>query len=60
MARKFCSLAFFAVVLGLPGLPCLGQEVLSHVQKQQERYTLSLDLEFSRKSGNPLEGTLFR
>ena len=58
MARKFCSLVFFAVVLASPGLPCLGQEVLTQVQKQQERYTISLDLEFSRKSGNSLDGTL--
>jgi S1-C subfamily serine protease len=55
---KFCSLVVFAVVLCLPGPRCAGQEVLSQVQKQQERYTLSLDLEFSRKSGNSLEGTL--
>ena len=58
MAKKFCGLAFLAVVLCLPGPRCLGQEVLSQVQKQQERYTVSLDLEFSRKSGNSMEGTL--
>lgn len=58
MARKFCSLVVFAVALYLPGPRCAGQEVLSQVQRQQERYTLSLDLEFSRKSGNYLEGTL--
>lgn len=58
MARRFFGFVFFAVVLCLPGPLCVGQEVLSQVQKQQERYTLSLDLEFSRKSGNSLEGTL--
>lgn len=58
MVRKFCGLAFFVTVLCLPGPPCAGQGLLSHVQKQQERYTLSLDLEFSRKSGNSLDGTL--
>lgn len=58
MARKFCGFVFFAVVLCLPGPRCVGQEVLSQVQKQLERNTLSLDLEFSRKNGNPLEGTL--
>jgi S1-C subfamily serine protease len=58
MARKFCGVVFFAVVLALPGLRCAGQEVPSQVQKQQERYTLSLDLEFSRKNGNSLEGPL--
>lgn len=58
MAGKFCSLVFFAVVLCLPGPRCAGQEILSQVQKQQERYTLSLDLEFNRKSGHSLEGAL--
>lgn len=58
MARKFFGFVFFAVVLCLPGVRCAGQQVLSQVQKQQERYTLSLDLEFSRKGGSPLEGTL--
>jgi S1-C subfamily serine protease len=58
MVRKFCGLVFFALVVCLPGPPCLGQEVFSQVQKQQERYTVSLDLEFSRKSGNSLDGTL--
>lgn len=62
MARKFCSLVFLTVALYLPGPRCAGQEVrqevLSQVKKQQERYTLSLDLEISRKSGDYLEGTL--
>ena len=58
MARKVCSLVVFLILLCLPGPRCAGQEVLSQVQKQQERYTLSLDLEISRKSGNVLEGTL--
>jgi hypothetical protein len=58
MARKFFGFVFFAVVLCLPGIRCAGQEVLGEVQKQQERYTLSLDLEFSKKGGSSLEGTL--
>jgi S1-C subfamily serine protease len=58
MTRKICSFVFFAVVVCLPGLRCDGQNVLSQVQKQQERYTLSVELEFSRKSSNSLEGSL--
>ena len=58
MARKVCGFVLFAIVLCLPGQRCAGQEVLGEVQKQQERYTLSLDLEFSRKGGSSLEGTL--
>ena len=58
MAIKFCALVFFALALCLPGPRCAGQEVLNKVQKQRERYSLSLDLEFSRKNGNSLEGTL--
>jgi hypothetical protein len=58
MTRTFCGIVFFAVLFCLPGSDCLGQEVLSQVQKQQERYTVSLDLEFNRKTANSLEGTL--
>jgi S1-C subfamily serine protease len=57
MTRTFCGFVFLAVILCLPAPQCLGQQ-LSRVQKQQERNTLSLDLEFSKKSGNTLEGTL--
>jgi S1-C subfamily serine protease len=58
MVRSFCAFVFLAIVLGLPGSQCAGQEVLKHVQKQQERYTISLDLEFSRKNANVMEDTL--
>jgi hypothetical protein len=58
MARTLFGFIFFAVVLCLPGTRCAGQEVLGEVQKRQERYTVSLDLEFSRKGGSSLEGTL--
>jgi S1-C subfamily serine protease len=58
MLGKFWVVVFFAVVLYLPGPRCAAQETLKRVQKQQERNTLSLDLEFSRKSANSLEGTL--
>ena len=57
MAGKFCGFVFFAIVLSLPAPPCAAQEALTRVQKQQERNTVSLDLEFS-KSGDALEGTL--
>jgi S1-C subfamily serine protease len=58
MVRSFCAFVFLAIVLGLPGPQCAGQEVPKHVQKQQERYTISLDLEFSRKNANVMEDTL--
>jgi S1-C subfamily serine protease len=58
MFRKLCGFAFFAIVLCLPGPRCVGQAGLGQVQKQQERYTLSLDLEFSRKRGSTLDDTL--
>lgn len=57
MVRSFGGFVLFAVVLCLSGPQCLGQE-LHKVQKQRERYSISLDLEFSRKNGNSLDGTL--
>ena len=58
MFRSLCGFVFFAAVLCLPGPQCAGQEVPKHIQKQQERYTISLDLEFSRKNANVMEDTL--
>jgi S1-C subfamily serine protease len=58
MAKKICGFALFAIVLCLTVPKCAGQESAHKVQKQQERNTLSLDLEFTRKGGNSLEGTL--
>ena len=58
MAKSIFSFMLLAVVLYLPAPKCVAQKRDNHVQKQQERYTLSLDLEFGRKSGSALEGTL--
>ncbi len=58
MARKFCGFTFLAVVLFVLPPGCEGQDFALQVQKQQERSTVSLDLEFSRKNGNSLDGTL--
>lgn len=58
MARKLATIVLFATVLYLPAPPSTGQEVTRQVQKQQERYTVSLELEFTKKRGSLLEGTL--
>jgi S1-C subfamily serine protease len=58
VAKSIFNLILLAIVLYLPAPECVAQKKENHVQKQQEPYTLSLDLEFSRKSGNALEGTL--
>ncbi|MFL6207767.1 MAG: serine protease [Pyrinomonadaceae bacterium] len=55
MERKIYGFVFLAMLLSLPGPKCAAQTTASDVLKQQERYSLSLDLEFSRKKGNPLE-----
>jgi S1-C subfamily serine protease len=55
MERKIHSFVFLAMLLSLLALTCAAQTTASDVLKQQERYSLSLDLEFSRKNGNPLE-----
>jgi hypothetical protein len=58
MGKKICGVALFAIVVFLMVPQCAGQESTHLVQKQQERYTLSLDLEFTKKGGSSLEGTL--
>jgi Trypsin-like peptidase domain len=55
MERKTRSLAFLAVVISLLVPTCLGQDTADQVLKQQAPYTLSLELEFTRKNQNPLQ-----
>ena len=54
MKSKLCSLTCIAVFLLLTPV-CLADKNRSKILKQQERYTLSLELEFSKKQQNPLE-----
>ncbi len=55
MKRKLCSLTCIAAILLITPV-CLAEKRNSNkILKQQERYTLSLELEFSKKSQNPLE-----
>lgn len=54
MKSKLCSLTCIAVFLLLTPV-CLADKKSSKILKQQERYTLSLELEFSKKQQNPLE-----
>ena len=53
MKSKLCSLTCIAVFLLLTPV-CLADKKSSKMLKQQERYTLSLELEFSKKQQNPL------
>lgn len=53
--RKIHCFVFLAMLLAPLAPKCVAQTTASDVLKQQERYSLSLDLEFSRKKGNPLE-----
>src|SRR5215470_3568826 len=56
MKSKLCSLTCMAAILLLaPVCVADSNKSQSKVLKQQERYTLSLELEFSKKSQNPLE-----
>lgn len=51
------SLALIIVTLSLAALSprCLGQESTAQLLKQQERYTVSLELEFTKKNSNALQ-----
>lgn len=60
MAKKIGCFALLAIVLcALAPKLTAGQDLAARVQKQQERYTVSLDLEISRKNGTPLEGAIY-
>ena len=55
MERKTRSLLLLAAVISLVTPNCLGEDTADKVLKQQSSYTLSLELEFSRKNQNPLQ-----
>jgi len=55
MKSKLCSLTCMAVLVLLLAPVCVADKPSSRMLKQQERYTLSLELEFSKKVQNPLE-----
>ena len=55
MKSKLCSLTCMAALLLLAPLCAADSKKNSKILKQQERYTLSLELEFSKKEQNPLE-----
>src|SRR5437762_13914980 len=54
MKSKLCSLTCIAAILVLAPV-CVADKSSNRILKQQERYTLSLELEFSKKEQNPLE-----
>jgi S1-C subfamily serine protease len=55
MKSKLCSLTCIAALLVLAPVSLADSKSSSRILKQQERYTLSLELEFSKKEQNPLE-----
>jgi S1-C subfamily serine protease len=55
MKSKLCSLTCIAALLLLAPVSLADSKSSSRMLKQQERYTLSLELEFSKKEQNPLE-----
>ncbi len=58
MKRKLHGFVLLALLLALLAPKCAAQTKPGDILKQQERYSLSLDLEFSRKKGNPLDRTV--
>jgi S1-C subfamily serine protease len=62
MKSKLCSLTCMAAILLLASVCVADSKSSSRMLKQQERYTVSLELEFAKKEKNPLEtaiGVLF-
>jgi S1-C subfamily serine protease len=54
MKSKLCSLTCIAAILLLAPV-CIADKTADRMLKQQERYTLSLELEFFKKDQNPFE-----
>lgn len=55
MNRKLCSFGLVVLALSLTAPRCAGQKTPIEVLKQQERYTVSLDLSFSKRNPSPLQ-----
>jgi len=55
MERKFCSLVAVALITFLLAPICIAENNPGKLLKQQERYTVSLELEFTKKDRNALE-----
>ncbi len=55
MERKICSLVLVAVLVSMLAPVCIGKDTTAEVLKQQERYTLSLELEFGKKDPGALQ-----
>ncbi len=55
MERTTRSALLVVLALSLLTAPCAAQDLAEKVLKQQSAYTLSLELEFSRKNQNPLQ-----
>jgi S1-C subfamily serine protease len=55
MVRKPCSLILVAVLLAMLAPVCSARNSAGEILKQQERYTISLNLEFSKKAPSALQ-----
>jgi S1-C subfamily serine protease len=55
MERKIWSITLVALFLSVSAPECAGQNSAAQVAKQQGAYTLSLELEFSKKNRNQLQ-----
>jgi hypothetical protein len=55
MERRISCFALVVVILSLLAPPCAAKYTAAQTLKQHERYTVSLELEFSRKSPNGLD-----
>jgi S1-C subfamily serine protease len=55
MKSRLCALTCFALITLLCSPVCIADENAAKLLRQQERYTVSLELEFTKKEQNPLE-----
>src|SRR4051794_31852255 len=55
MKRRLSCLIVAAVVLIVPALRCAARDAAAEAFKKHERYTVSLELEFTRRNPNALD-----
>src|SRR5882762_3732287 len=55
MKKRLSALLLVALTISIPGPMCLARDAAADALRRQERNTVSLELEFSKKSPNAID-----